>query len=72
MQVRDIYEIRLGNYQDKYMVTHTYLVSNGKINAGLRRVRKPKTKIDGVRLPETISITFFASPTTNPIKKSKK
>jgi len=72
MNLREIYEIRLGNYQDKYMVTEVMLIKTDKPNATLRRVRRPKSKIDGVRLPETISITFFGSPLPNPIKKSKK
>jgi len=59
MNLRDIYEIKLGNYKDKYMVTVVNFVPTSGINATLRRVRTPKSKIDGVRLPNEISITFF-------------
>ena len=64
MNIREIYEIRLGNYKDKYMVQHTYISQNRNQNVSLRRVSKPKSKIDGVRLPETISITFYGTPAT--------
>lgn len=60
-----LYNITLGRYQDKYLVTGDY---NGQFE--LRRVRMPKTKIDGVRLPERISIAYYGSPVGN--KKAKK
>ncbi len=72
MNIRELYEIRLGNYKDKYMVTHIFFMPNGKHSADLRRVQRPKTKIDGVRLPETISITFFGSPIPNPVEPTKR
>jgi len=52
----DIYSLTLGYNGDKYMCT---TVGNGF--AEFRRVRMPKSKIDGVRLPERITLTFLAS-----------
>ena len=59
------YSIRLGNYCDKYIATD--ITPFGVL---LRRVRLPKTKIDRVRLPESITITFegHSIPTEN-VKK---
>ena len=59
----DIYSVTLGYNGDKYMCTG---VGNGF--AEFRRVRMAKSKIDGVRLPERISLSFFGSSVT---KKSK-
>lgn len=60
-----IYSIRLGDYCDKYVATD--ITPFGVL---LRRVRLPKTKIDRVRLPESITITFegHCFPTKN-VKK---
>lgn len=63
----DLYSITLGYNVDKYMCT---LVGNG--TAEFRRVRMPKSKIDGVRLPERISISFFGSRATKVAHKKKK
>lgn len=57
MNPSEIYIITLGKYSDKYMVT-----SSWKGHIELRRVRVPQTKIDGVRLPERISIRYFGTP----------
>jgi len=60
----DLYSVTLGYNGDKYMLT---TVGNGF--AEFRRVRMPKSKIDGVRLPERISISFFGSRVPKPNKK---
>lgn len=48
-----IYSIKLGKYCDSYVAVYITPFS-----VSLRRVRLPKTKIDAVRLPEHITITF--------------
>jgi len=62
----DLYSVTLGYYGDKYMCT---TVGNGF--AEFRRVRTPKSKIDGVRLPERISLTFYGSRANKPTPKKK-
>lgn len=71
MNLREIYEIQLGNYKDKYMVTEVMLIKTDKPNATLRRVCMPKSKIDGVRLPNEISITFYGTPIPSPNKRKQ-
>ncbi len=56
MEPGQLYTITLGKYSDKYLVTANW---NGAKE--LRRVRLPKTKIDAIRLPERISITYYGS-----------
>lgn len=55
----DIYQLQLGYHGDKYMC-----VGVGRGMAEFRRVRLPKSKIDGVRLPERITLSFFGSNAT--------
>ena len=54
--LRDMYSFTLGHNGDKYMCT---AIGDGV--AEFRRVRVAKSKIDGVRLPERISIQFFGT-----------
>lgn len=63
MQAGSIYSIQLGKYHDEYLCVFS---GNGGYN--LRRVRLPKNKIDGVRLPENISISFYAIQLNKPKK----
>ena len=62
MENGHLYEITLGTHSDKYMVVG----HDNKGSAHLRRVRTPKSKIDAVRLPNIISITYLGSMATNP------
>lgn len=55
MKVGEIYAVTLGYYSDKYLIT---IDVNG-ILFELKRVRRAKTKIDSVRLPERISISLY-------------
>lgn len=66
MQAGSIYNIQLGNYHDKYLC-----VFSGTGGYNLRRVRTPKSKIDGIRLPEAISISYSCTPLSKPSKKRK-
>lgn len=62
MKVRHIYTVTLGTNSDKY-------VCIGNDNRGwaiLRRVRKPTSKIDSLRLPETIHIKEFGKSLIKP------
>lgn len=52
----DIYTLTIGYHGDKYMCT-----SVGKDFAEFRRVRRGKSKIDNIRLPERITISLFGS-----------
>ena len=54
MQIGEIYSIRLGRHMDKYIVTSKIFSTV----AELKRVQTPKSKIDGVRLPESMTIIF--------------
>jgi hypothetical protein len=64
MEVGEIYTITLGRYTDKYLVT-----AIGYHARELHRVRTPKTKIDSLRLPETISIAYFGQSVVKTKKK---
>ena len=59
-----IYQLTIGYNWDKYMCTT--VGSDGL--AEFRRVRRPKSKIDGVRLPERITISFFGNFMPKPTK----
>ena len=60
MEVGKVYMIRLGKYSDQYLCTGV-----GVLGYDLRRVRLGKTKIDNVRLPSDIFITYiFQQPKT--------
>ncbi len=63
MQVGLVYKMQLGKYSDSYLC-----VFSGGGGYNLRRVRTPKNKIDGVRLPENISISFYATQLNKPKK----
>lgn len=64
IDIGEIYQITLGSHSDKYLVTGNF---NGVKE--LRRVQLPKTKIDAVRLPERISISYFGQSVAT--KKNK-
>lgn len=66
MNVGEIYLITLGYYSDKYLVT-----VDAYGTKELRRVRLPKTKIDAIRLPEKISITYLESTINKPKHKKQ-
>jgi len=66
-QLNELYEVTIGQYKDKYMVVSRS--ATGQTN--LRRIRTPKTKIDGVRLPENITISYFGSQVSNEPKTKK-
>lgn len=51
MKVGTVYTISVGHHSDKYLCV---FVSPAGVE--YRRVRKNKSKIDGIRLPETIVI----------------
>ncbi len=55
MQLGSVYTITLGKYSDQYLCISIGMVYN------LKRVRLPKSKIDGIRLPEYITITNFGT-----------
>jgi hypothetical protein len=61
MKVGEIHTITLGKYGDKYKVVNVFITS-----VELVRIRMPKSKIDAIRLPARISITYFG--TQLPIK----
>jgi hypothetical protein len=65
MKVGSIYKIQLGKYSDSYLCTFS-----SPVGYDLRRVRMPKNKIDGVRLPEHISISHLGTPLYN-LEKNK-
>lgn len=67
MKVGEIYSIALGKYSDKYLVTGDWY---GTFE--LRRVRLPKTKIDAIRLPERIAISYFGQSVAKQKSKRKK
>lgn len=60
MKCGELWNIKLGKYSDKYLVTFDSTTRQYQ----LRRVRLPKTKIDAVRLPEYIDISFVGTPLT--------
>jgi len=57
MTVGFVYTISMGKYSDKYICIMT-----DPLGYVLKRVRLPKTKIDAIRLPETIYINIFSKP----------
>lgn len=59
-----LYTVTNGKYQDKYLAIQVAYTNSFT----LRRVRQPKTKIDAIRLPETIYITEFGANTTINLK----
>jgi len=63
MKVGLLYEITLGRYHDRYLCD-----KHDPVGYRMRRVRTAKSKIDAIRLPETIYISYFATP-LNPEKQ---
>lgn len=70
MRRGEIYTIKLGKYSDKYLVMMN--TPDEKSIIQLRRVMLPKTKIDAVRLPEIITISYFGTPITGTTKRKSK
>lgn len=63
MILRGLYLLTVGAYSNYYT-----LVGKSPDNKLLhfRRVRTPKSKIDGARLPENIHINYLGSPISQP------
>ena len=66
MNVGEIYTITSGFYSDKYIIT----AKSGK-TVVFTRVMMPKTKINAVRLPEHIHISYFGTNITGTNKRKK-
>lgn len=71
MKVGHIYTVTLGTYSGKYFCQATIKRGN-KVVEGfeLIRVRTPKTKIDAIRLPSRIHITYWGESSSSIIKNN--